>query len=65
MKGNRAGRNRDTDIKPEALLPLRPVHYQVLLVLAEGDLHATAPRPRAQEPGMIYICNLQISVMYR
>ena len=26
-------------LRPEDFLPLRPVHYHVLLVLAEGDLH--------------------------
>ena len=28
--------------KPENYLPLRPVHYHVLLVLAEGSLHPYA-----------------------
>ncbi len=38
---NNATRNPVTQ-KPENYLPLRPVHYHVLLVLAEGPLHPYA-----------------------
>ena len=59
MKSSRTNSNRHVaggiTVCPDDFLPLRPVHYHVLLVLAEGPLHpyALVKQIAARTDGMV------------